>query len=233
MKHNPRLWHSSGLLLLALLAGFLLWKSRAKTVNTFRTGSRDVTETAISVNSEAEDPPAPMKSRKAVRKQPSEKTDTRTYGTFQREAARIFGEAEAARTTKLDERFSHGAAAYLYVVEPPTKGEIETIRAQISDLRSEVPAARKNDFEDYLNWLTDSYDPYGSDKKVIIISVPASNKEKMHAEQIACDDLQALRKDFMSGGPNAMSVKLGWMASFNGVTLDRFEHLMIWEPEKD
>lgn len=233
MKRNPRLWLSSGLLLLILLVGFLYLKSRGKAASPFLAGPREAVEPTAPAKIETGNPIAPLKRKKAVRKEPPEKADTRTYGTFQREAAKILGEAEAARTTKLSERFNQGAAAYLYLVEPPKKGEMETIRAQISDLKTEVPAAKRDDFEDYLNWLTESYAPYGPDKKVILITVPASNKEKMHAEQIVCDDLQALQKDFLSGGPNEMTVKQGWVASFNGVTLDRFEHLMICEPEKD
>ncbi len=184
MKRNRRLWLSSGLLILILLAGFpgrRLWENNRRPD---QKPSRDLAATASSTldkaDSSARDGVA--RTQKSVREKSSPETPGRSYGTLQREAARIFGEAEAARTIKLGERFADGIGSYLYKTNPPSPGEIETVKAQIADLRKE----------------TDN-----------------------------------LRGKLMKGGLTRFTAKRGWLASESGKTLDRFEHLMIWEPETD
>ncbi len=233
MKRNRRLWLSSGFLILILLAGFpgrRLWENNRRPD---QKPSRDLAATASSTldkaDSSARDGVA--RTQKSVREKSSPEKPGRSYGTLQREAARIFGEAEAARTIKLGERFADGIGSYLYKTNPPSPGEIETVKAQIADLRKEAGEANLSKFDEHLDWLVGSFDPYGIDgEKVFLIQVPTSSRDMMHAYQISDEDADTLRGKFMKGGLTRFTAKRGWLASESGKTLDRFEHLMIWEP---
>lgn len=236
MKRNRRLWLSSGLLFLILLAGFLGWRLWENNRRPDQETSRDLAATAASTLDKAGSSPhdGAARTKKSIRETSSPEKIGRSYGTLQREAKRIFGEAEAARTTKLGERFADGTGSYLYKTEPPNHGEIETLKAQIADLRKETGKANQEKFDDYLDWLVDSFDPYGADgEKLFLIQVPTSSTDKMHACQISDEKAETLREKFMKGELTSFTTKRGWLASDSGKTLDRFEHLMIWEPEKD
>jgi hypothetical protein len=236
MKRNHRLWLSSGLLFLILLAGFLGWQLWENNRRPDQETSRDLAAPSASTLDKADSSPhnGAARTKKSIRgTSPPEKIG-RSYGTLQREAKRIFGEAEATRTTKLGERFADGTGSYLYKTHPPSPGEIETLKAQIADLRKEAGKANQEKFDDYLDWLVDSFDPYGADgERFFLIQVPTSSTHKMHAFQISDEKAETLREKFMKGELSSFSSKQGWLASNPGETLDRFEHLMIWEPEKD
>lgn len=236
MKRDRGLWLSSGLLFLLLFAVFLVWWSWANKEPSDPETFRDMAATVASTSEKAGSSPqeGTARNRKFVRETSPPEKPGRSYGTLQREAKRIFGEAEAARSTKLGERFADGIGSYLYKVEAPTRGEAETVRAQIADLRDEATEADREKLDKHIEWLVDSYDPYGVDgAKIFLIQVPVSDTEKMHAYQIVSGDVDSLQAEFMKGGLTRFSTKQGWLASNPGETLDRFDHLMIWKPEKD
>ncbi|MES2475243.1 MAG: hypothetical protein V4640_05650 [Verrucomicrobiota bacterium] len=147
-------------------------------------------------------------------------------------AQQLFGQAEAARARKLEERFENGNGIYLYVVEQPSKGEVQTVKSQIADLREEVAHEDREDFDKQLEENIVSYDPYGEkERKVFLITVPADRTGRMSGLIVEADDLEELRKKFVSGESQTIQMRQGFYASYDGKTLERFEQLMVWQPE--
>ena len=156
----------------------------------------------------------------------------RSKGALLKELRRVFGQAEAARTRKLAERFNENNGSYLYLVDPPSKGEVQTVRAQIADLRGEVAAEDREYFDERMKDEIDSYDPYGEKgRKVLLITVPVDRMNRMGGSILEARDLDELQKKFTSGEPYHVVVRKCWVASFDGKTLERFDQLIVWEPQ--
>ncbi len=171
--------------------------------------------------------------RKPLKREVEEPARSRSKGALLKEVQRVFGQAEAARARKLEERFSDENGIYLYVVEQPSKGEVQTVKAQIADLRKEVAPEDREYFDKQLEEEIVSYDPYGEkERKVFMISVPVDKASRMSGAILESDDLEEFRKKFVSGEPYSVIEREGFVASYDGKTLERFEQLMVWQPEK-
>lgn len=156
-------------------------------------------------------------------------------GELLREATRIFGQAEAARTRKLAERFGTEAGNYLYVVEQPSDGEVQHVKAQIADLRNEVALVDREDFDAQLQKEITSYDPYGEqERKAFLITVPVDGAKQMRMSGtiLETDNIEEFREKFLSDGPVQVKMRQAFVASYDGKTLERFDQLMVWDPEK-
>lgn len=159
----------------------------------------------------------------------------RSKGVILREVRQVFGQAEAARAKKLAERVDENEAngSYLYVVEPPSKGEVQTVKARIADLIREVSAGDRAHFDEWLEDEIDSYDPYGEKgRKAMLITVPAERTGRMSGMIIEPGDLDELQKNFVSGVRHAVTARKGYFSSYDGKTLDRFQELMVWKPDE-
>lgn len=151
------------------------------------------------------------------------------------EAKRIFGQAEAARARKLTERLGIEVSSYLYVVDQPSTGEVQNVKAQIADLRKEVASGEREDFDMELQEEIASYDPYGEqERKAFLITVPMEGAQRMRMSGtiMEADNVEEVREKLISGEPFQIKEREGFVASYDGKTLERFDQLMVWEPEK-
>lgn len=157
----------------------------------------------------------------------------RSKGALLKEAQRVFGQAEAVRAKKLLEHFNEVEGTYIYAVEPPTKEEVRTVQSKISDLLKEVEPGDLEDFEKRLKDEMDSYDPYGeTGRKVLMVMVPVEGPMRMKGMVIdPPEDPEAFQESFTNGQPYRVSVRRGWFASEDRKTLERFDQLMVWDPE--
>lgn len=220
-----------GLLIVALV--FVFWPDKVAT--TADTATHDLIKQPGNSfdRGEAREEAASGPISKKARVEPSAASPVRSKGTLLKEVRRVFSQAEAARTRKLEERFSDGNGIYLYVVEQPSNGEVQTVKAQIADLWKEVAPADQEDFNKRLEEEIASYDPYGEkDRKVFVIMASADEGMPMSGLIVEAGDLEEFRKNFVSGESHTMRMRQGWFASGDGETLDRFDQILVWDPEK-
>lgn len=151
------------------------------------------------------------------------------------EAKHVFGRAEAARARKLAERFGTECGSYLYLVEQPSDGEVETVKAQIADLRNEVLLEDREYFDGQLQQEIKSYDPYGEqERKAFLITVPVEGAKQMRMSGTIMDagNIDEFHEKFLNDGPVSIMVRQAFVASYDEKTLERFDQLMVWDPEK-
>jgi hypothetical protein len=235
MKGMNGKWKLAAVSLMLAALALLFQLGKPKTEKAPSTNRRT---TAAENRPGTHDAPASGKTEPTRRKTEREQT-ARTPGRSKRqliqEAQRVFGQAEAARTTKLAERAGPGATSYLYVAEQPSQGEVQTVKAQIADLRSEVAPEDREDFDRRLQEEIESYDPYGEqDRKAFLIRVPMEGAEQMlmSAAIMEADNIEEFRAKFLSGESASIQVRQTLLASYDKTTLERFDQLMVWEPEK-
>lgn len=171
--------------------------------------------------------------RKPLKRENENPVQSRSKGALLNEVQLVFGQAEAARARKLEERFHDGKGIYLYVVEQPSKGEVQTVKAQIADLRKEVAPEDREYFDKQLEGAIASYDPYGEmERKVFMITVPVDKAQRMSGMIVEAGDLEEFRRKFVSGESHTVKMRQGFFASYDGKTLERFDQVMVWEPDK-
>lgn len=148
------------------------------------------------------------------------------------EAQRIFGQYEAARTTKFAEYLGDGQGRYLYVVEPPSTGEVWKVTGQIEELGKQVAPGQRTEFQSSMASEIKSYDPYGErGLKILMFTVPLERTGRMDAMWVAGGEPESIKESFESGETFRFMPVMGWQASEDGVTLDRFREMIVWEPE--
>ena len=188
-------------LLIAALFFLVVSNKRAASVKTGENGGNKQVENRFGSDGKSEEEGNGQIRKQVKRDQPG-LSSGRSKGKLLGEVQRVFGQAEAARARKLAERFSDGNGSYLYVVEPPSKGEVQTVKAQIADLGSEIAQEDREDFDKQLEEKIDSYDPYGEKgRKVFLLTVPVDKAGRMSGEIVEADDLDEFRKKFISGEP--------------------------------
>lgn len=155
----------------------------------------------------------------------------RSKGELLREASQVFGQAEAARTTKLTERFGTEAGNYLYVVEQPSDGEIQHVKALIADLRNEVALEERENFDERLQKEIKSYDPYGEqERKAFLLTVPTEGAKRMSGMIMNAGNIDEFRDKLLNNEPVQIKVRQFFVASYDDTTLERFAQVVEWEP---
>ncbi|RYD27833.1 MAG: hypothetical protein EOP87_20555, partial [Verrucomicrobiaceae bacterium] len=130
------------------------------------------------------------------------------------EVTRVFGQAEAGRARKLAERFSSESGDYFYLVEHPSDGEIQAVKARIADRRNEVAREDREDFETQLEKEIASYDPYGEkERKALWITVPVKRAGRISGMIMEVEDPDGFREKFLSDGPVHIKARQGFVAS--------------------
>ena len=147
------------------------------------------------------------------------------------EARLLFAQSEATRTRLLAQRRYPDNDVLLYVVEPPSTGEIQTVKARIADLRNEVPPDDLEAFDQRLATAIDDYDPYGeTGRKVLHITNPGP-EGRMSGMLIQTDDIESLHENFLNSASYKITARKGWISSHDGKPLERFSQLPLPQPD--
>lgn len=144
-----------------------------------------------------------------------------------KEVERIFSECEQARTRTLSVRRSDDSDHYLFGVEPPTSGEVRTIKAQVADIRNALSPGEAYNFDGWLDGQLKIYQPYQEgEKKLSWITVPLEKGGKMTLWTGGTDQFEGVAEGLEKGSFKTKGTGHIVTGTYDARLLKRFEGLI-------
>jgi hypothetical protein len=77
-------------------------------------------------------------------------------------------------------------------ISPPDREEVASIRKRIAEALSQVSGSDRQDLSEWIDYLIDSYDPFGvMGKRVILVQIPDDPDERMSALSYTTEDFDS------------------------------------------